>query len=96
MFKISKYYPNILVDLEPGIYCLDTNSGQGKTWLATVLSQYSSYDEPVNSYSYVDYKRRFDIAAVLNNPNLQLLMIDRYDMLPPEISSHLDAATGFK
>lgn len=92
MFEITKYYPNIQVELEPGIYRLNPDSGQGKTWLAAVLAQYCSFGEPVNSYSYTDYKRGLSLDAVLNKDNLKLLVVDRYDMLPPELSEQLDEA----
>lgn len=90
MFEVTKYYPNIRVELEPGIYRLNSDSGQGKTWLASVLAQYCSFGEPVNSYSYTDYKRGLSLDTILNKEDLKLLVIDRYDMLPPELSELID------
>ncbi len=75
------------------MYLINPLSGTGKTWLAKVLREYNTYGEAVNSYTYSDYVQGLSLERVLTAPNTRLVVIDRYDLLPDELSSFIDATT---
>lgn len=91
MFEILNRYPNIRVNLEPGLYRFNPVSGSGKTWLTSVLQSFNMYGEAVNGYTLLDFHRGVDLKSILNDSAVKLVVIDRYDMLPAELSIIIDS-----
>lgn len=82
MIKIDKYLVKIEIDLSNGIYKFDGNSSTGKTRLYKELKKLRSFGENVLAYSYFDEQFGIKLEELLkDNPNCQVLLIDRYDMM---------------
>lgn len=75
-----KEVSGVLIDIQlksdTGIFYLPPFSGVGKTWLAKMLRKVYLSGGRVNSYSYEDYLMK----TPLRLENLELMLIDRYDM----------------
>lgn len=78
MIQLTKYTPQIVINLEPGIYVFPNSSADGKTYLAMRLRQLHD-DERVDSYTFVD-RSHFGIEKVLDSSKNDVVLIDRYDM----------------
>lgn len=82
---IDKYRIKIEIDIfENGVYIFDELSGTGKTRLAGLLRKYRSYGENVAAYSYEDYSSGLALNT-LNKFNNAVIMIDRYDLMAPDL-----------
>lgn len=75
------FRPNVVIDLEPGVYWFDTESATGKTYLYRTLQKVVSFGDTV-AYSYYDYEAGVDLAYRLRNckDSIKVLILDRYDM----------------
>ena len=80
MYSNNTRSPNLNIELEPGIYRFDCESGSGKTRLCKALKDYRVAGEPVISYSYQDSILGLPIDNVLVPNKYKVIMLDRYDM----------------
>lgn len=80
MFKLDSGSIDIIINLDPGIYIIDSISGIGKTYLCNLLKGYYEAGYPVRGYSYSDYLSGLGIEAVLIPNKYNVVLIDRYDM----------------
>lgn len=71
----------ITIDLPSGVYLFNGHSATGKTRLFRMLRDLQLGGESVFTYTYDD-KLLFhlDLAQMLGNENLEIVMLDRYDM----------------
>lgn len=79
MYVITKYNPEIHINLENGIYIFDNESATGKTRLSKFLKKLKAYGEPVDSFTYDDLLRGESLAKVLI-PENKVILLDRYDL----------------
>lgn len=70
---------SIDIRLDPGVYCMGTTSGTGKTYIAKKLKEMSTVCN-VMSYTLTDVNKP---ESVLNN-SYDILMFDRADMYMTE------------
>lgn len=83
---IDKYRIKIKCNISDyGVYLFDDVSGTGKTRLTGLLKTYRSYGENVLAYSYEDYMSNSHIDNISNG----LVVIDRYDMIAPNLVSYI-------
>lgn len=83
---LDKYRIKIKCNIDkPGVYLFDDISGTGKTRLTELLKTYRSYGENVLAYSYEDYMSNSNIGSI----NDGLVVIDRYDMIAPNLVSDI-------
>lgn len=80
MFKITKYYPNVEILLNPGVYIFDIYSAIGKTYLYKVAEKYRHFGERISGYSYSEYLDNIPMKSRLDNSKYDVCIIDRYDM----------------
>lgn len=85
MYKLDKYRVTIDVRLEPGFYKFYSESAAGKTYLASLLTNYGLMGEPVLSYSYVDFLRGLKLSDLLHT-GLKIVLLDRLDMYFSKLS----------
>lgn len=75
----SKYRKQIEIDLEPGIYTMDTLSGTGKSYLAKQFRELYYCHEPVNSINSKE-AQFVDSLAPLIPKDCKAFIIDDYDV----------------
>ena len=71
--------PRVEIHCEPGFYSF-TEGTSGKTYLAKLIAQAAEQGLPYVTYSYADYIRGADLAAVCGRVQPELVFVDRYDM----------------
>ena len=91
MFKIIEYKPEVIINLENGLYQFDSETATGKTRLCELLREYNRAGLPVVAYSYTDWSLGLDLISVVNKFKPKVLMIDRYDMFIGEYSDFLES-----
>lgn len=79
MYVITKYSPEIYIELENGIYIFDNESATGKTRLSKFFKKLKAYGEPVDSFTYDDLLRGESLEKVLHSAN-RVILLDRYDL----------------
>ena len=68
------------IRLTNNVYQFDCKSATGKTRLYNVVKTYQYAGYNVAAYSYSDLVCGGDFKNILNRDNLELLVVDRYDM----------------
>ncbi len=71
--------PRVEIHCDPGFYSF-TDGTSGKTYLAKLIAQAAEQGLPYVTYSYYDYVRGVDLAAVCEKVQAELVFVDRYDM----------------
>lgn len=71
--------PEIIVNLGPGLYLFDGESGSGKTYLCNTVMKLYEAGLPVVGYTYQDYLKHVDLGSLIRERKPELLVIDRYD-----------------
>lgn len=82
---------SLKIDLEPGVYAFNRESGIGKTFVFQLLKQVSqAYQEKrVLAASYMEYTENELINRLMSNM-YDIIMFDRYEMwATPELDSCL-------
>lgn len=80
MYTIDEFRIKVTVELESGVYRLDTESGSGKTFLAGLFERYREYGARVRAYSYQNFLDGVLIWDVLDPEKYDVVILDRYDM----------------
>ena len=80
MIRLSSYSPEIIINLQNGVYVFDNESATGKTRLCKELRKNQKYGEKAASYSYDDYLLGLPIENTLLPNKYAVIMLDRYDM----------------
>lgn len=77
MYKLGLVNPEVIIDLENGVYEFMENSATGKTYLLNMLKM-ASVKEPVIGYTYSDH---LDGSVLMERClRSKVIMFDRYDM----------------
>ena len=79
MYMNTEYNPNVIINLNNGIYIFDNEPATGKTRLCKHLKKLKAYGEPVDSFTYNDLLRGDKLDTVLI-PDNKVILLDRYDM----------------
>ena len=96
MFRIDKYNVNVTIDLENGVYTFENLSASGKTRLAKLFSKWQAYGEPVASYTYIDKLRNISLHDILFDKDIEVVVLDRYDMYKGFCSNEVIQVAGDK
>lgn len=79
--KDKKQSVDITINLDNGLYIMDTDSAVGKTRLTNLIKLLEAYGEPVVGYTYNDYlENKYDFRKYLDRKNPKVIILDRYDM----------------
>ena len=79
--KDKKQSVDITINLDNGLYIMDTDSAVGKTRLTNLIKLLEAYGEPVVGYTYNDYlENKYDFREYLDRKNPKVIILDRYDM----------------
>lgn len=65
---------------QPGLYVFEKESAIGKTFLCRILKKCRSYGERTDAYTYTDLTAGRSLMNYLMTTDLDLVMLDRYDM----------------
>lgn len=84
MYQTSKYATEIDIQLNNGIYIINSDSAIGKTRLCKELRKQQKYGEPVASYTYDDRLLGMPIENILVPNKYKVIMLDRYDLYEGE------------
>ena len=76
----------LVIDMEPGLYNFENNSGTGKSYLTFLCKQYNRLGEPVDGYDYPDFEEGRKVPS-----DVKLLVVDRYDMFMRQIDKEIFA-----
>ena len=79
MFKLDLQL-KVIVNLEPGIYIIDSVSAIGKTYLCNFLKECNMAGYQVMGFIYSDYKLGLPIENILVPGKYKVVLLDRYDM----------------
>lgn len=71
--------PEIIINLNPGFYLLESESGTGKTYLYNEMTKLAAAGLPVLGYTYQDYLKHVDLQKLVTERKIDLLVIDRFD-----------------
>lgn len=89
--KDKKQSVDITINLDNGLYVLDTDSAVGKTRLTNLIKLLETYKEPVVGYTYNDYlENKYDFREYLDRKNPKVIILDRYDMYFEEYKDVLE------
>lgn len=96
--KYNGYINHLYVDIDlyPGLFIFDPESGAGKTLLCNKLIEGRSIFPNIAVYSYtheVRYGRDFNMNDFLN---ADIVIIDRYDMLFPKYIKQIEELSKTK
>jgi tRNA A37 threonylcarbamoyladenosine biosynthesis protein TsaE len=94
MYTSKKVTPKIVINLKPGIYIFEGESGTGKSYLAKTLHRYRALKEPVDSFTYDDAVKT-SLESYLNGNDfsmndLKVVMLDRYDLYTRKFNSTIE------
>lgn len=84
MYKTFVNGIDISIELEPGVYRLNTDSGHGKTYLGLLLTDSARVGEPVATVDYIGGTNKLVSVIGDISGDAELIMIDRCDMYPDE------------
>lgn len=85
------------INLQPGIYALDLDSGTGKTYMYEILSSVVACGEPVVTMRYVGRPNEAISVIGAVSDDTQIVMVDRCDMFPddsPELRQAVSAKSA--
>lgn len=85
----KKYRINITVDLQPGVYVFQNESGVGKSYLAKWLNRLYFHNEGVNSISGSVASKIETLNGVVPL-NCKLFMLDDYDLYNGKFEAEID------
>lgn len=71
--------PEIIINLNPGFYLFESESGTGKTYLYNETTKLAAAGLPVLGYTYQDYLKHVDLQKLVTERKIELLVVDRFD-----------------
>ena len=83
MIKFIAMNRNVIIDLEPGLYCFSSEPATGKTLLTKMIKSIAEEDKIAITYN--DLRLGVDLEKLIASKP-QLLVLDRFDMYDEEAS----------
>ena len=84
MYKNRIYCVDISIELENGVYGIDTMSATGKSRLFKLLREAEKKNRDVIGYTFEDKNLGIDLRSQVKKLNPKVIMLDRLDMYPEE------------
>lgn len=82
MYKTRAYDIDITVELEPGVYLMDVQSGTGKTYLYKLIAKLAAAGENVAAVRYEGGPNKAVHVSGDLSGDPDLIVVDRGDMYP--------------
>ena len=82
--------------MKRGIISYDITNTRIRTRLAKLFSKWQAYGEPVASYTYNDKLRNISLHDILFDKDIEVVVLDRYDMYKGFCSNEVIQVAGDK